>query len=136
MFTEEFGGRDRSRSRDRDREIGRGREGDRDRDRNRATPRVTEDRGRSSDKLPLERSIYRGRIVKIESFGAFVEMEGFRSNGLVHISHIARDRVEDINEVITINQEVYVKVLCFIIFKYSIRITILSIVSFGVYRRS
>ena len=53
----------------------------------------------------------RGKIVKIESFGAFVSIEGFRCQGLVHISQIARDRVEDVSEVVAVDQEVFVKVL-------------------------
>ena len=48
--------------------------------------------------------------MKIESFGAFVEMAGSRFQGLVHISQLAKDRVENINEVVTVNDEVFVKV--------------------------
>jgi predicted RNA-binding protein with RPS1 domain len=61
--------------------------------------------------LPLEGTIYNGKIVKIESFGAFVSLQGYRQQGLVHISQLVRDRVESANEVVTIDQEVYVKVL-------------------------
>ena len=61
--------------------------------------------------LPLEGTIYKGKIVKIESFGAFVALQGYRQQGLVHISQLVRDRVESANEVVTIDQEVYVKVL-------------------------
>lgn len=48
--------------------------------------------------------------MKIEAFGAFVEMAGSRFQGLVHISQIAKDRVENIYEVVTVNDEVFVKV--------------------------
>lgn len=48
--------------------------------------------------------------MKIEAFGAFVEMAGTRFQGLVHISQLAKDRVENINEVVTVNDEVFVKV--------------------------
>lgn len=51
-----------------------------------------------------------GTIMKIEAFGAFVEMAGTRFQGLVHISQLAKDRVENINEVVTVNDEVFVKV--------------------------
>ena len=48
--------------------------------------------------------------MKIEAFGAFVEMAGTRFQGLVHISQLAKDRVENISEVVTVNDEVFVKV--------------------------
>jgi polyribonucleotide nucleotidyltransferase len=51
--------------------------------------------------------------MKIEAFGAFVEMAGTRFQGLVHISQLAKDRVENINDVVTVNDEVFVKVKIF-----------------------
>ena len=41
---------------------------------------------------------------------AFIEIEGFYANGLVHISQLAKDRVEDVADVVNIGQEVFVKV--------------------------
>lgn len=38
-------------------------------------------------------------------------MAGSRFQGLVHISQLAKDRVENIHEVVTVNDEVFVKVL-------------------------
>lgn len=59
-------GRDRDRDRDRDRNGDRDRGRDRDRDR---------DRGRV-DEMPTLFKIYDGKVVRIEQFGAFVELDG------------------------------------------------------------
>jgi ribosomal protein S1 len=40
--------------------------------------------------LPAEGSIERGRVSRIEPYGAFVELEKYRSRGLVHISQIVK----------------------------------------------
>lgn len=50
-----------------------------------------------------------GKVVRIESFGAFVDIGGVE--GLLHVSQISRKRVEDINEVLKVGQDVRVMVL-------------------------
>ena len=45
------------------------------------------------------------------SFGAFVELEGEKTQGLVHISEVSNTYVKDINEFLTVGQEVEVKVI-------------------------
>jgi len=50
-----------------------------------------------------------GKVVRIESFGAFVDIGGVE--GLLHVSNISRKRVEDINEVLKVGQDVRVMVL-------------------------
>ena len=54
--------------------------------------------------------IYTGKVVKIMDFGAFVNFLGSR-DGLVHISELAPRRVEKTADVVTVGQEVKVKVL-------------------------
>lgn len=51
-----------------------------------------------------------GKVTNITNFGAFVDV-GAKQDGLVHISHLANKFVSDPNEVVRLNQEVYVKVL-------------------------
>lgn len=51
-----------------------------------------------------------GKVVQIKEYGAFVELEP-GLDGLVHISEIAHKRVNDINEELTIGQEVNAKIL-------------------------
>ena len=54
--------------------------------------------------------IYNGKVVKIMDFGAFVEiMPG--KDGMVHISQIKDERVEDINKVLKEGDEVTVKLM-------------------------
>jgi polyribonucleotide nucleotidyltransferase len=65
----------------------------------------------TSEPLPRESEIYRGKVVKIEDFGAFVEMEGFRNHGLVHVSQISTTRVESPRDVVSVGEAVFVKVL-------------------------
>jgi len=54
--------------------------------------------------------VYEGKVVKIMDFGAFVRITA-NQDGLVHISQIARHRVEKVSDELTEGQEVRVKVL-------------------------
>ncbi|MBX2806522.1 MAG: polyribonucleotide nucleotidyltransferase [Hyphomicrobiales bacterium] len=56
--------------------------------------------------------IYKGKIVKIVDFGAFVNFYGAR-DGLVHVSQLAQERVKTVKDVVKEGQEVYVKLLGF-----------------------
>jgi polyribonucleotide nucleotidyltransferase len=56
--------------------------------------------------------IYRGKVVKIMDFGAFVNFFGAK-DGLVHISQLAPGRPATVGEVVKEGQEVYVKLLGF-----------------------
>ncbi len=55
-------------------------------------------------------AIYRGKVVKVVEFGAFVNFLGAR-DGLVHISELAPRRVKTVGEVVSEGQEVFVKCL-------------------------
>ena len=55
-------------------------------------------------------SIVTGKVVRLHDFGAFVEI-GPDVSGLVHISEVHRDYVENIHAYLTEGQEVQVKVL-------------------------
>lgn len=52
----------------------------------------------------------RGRVTRIEPFGAFVEL-GPGLEGLVHVSNISRKRVEKVDEVLSVGQEIEALVL-------------------------
>jgi polyribonucleotide nucleotidyltransferase len=56
--------------------------------------------------------IYKGKVVKIMEFGAFVNFFG-KQDGLVHISQLTQGRPETVGEVVKEGQEVYVKLLGF-----------------------
>jgi len=56
--------------------------------------------------------IYKGKVVKIMEFGAFVNFLG-KQDGLVHISELAAKRVEKVGDVVKEGDEVSVKVLGF-----------------------
>ncbi|HBJ9142797.1 TPA: RNA-binding protein S1 [Listeria monocytogenes] len=51
-----------------------------------------------------------GKVTGITNFGAFVELEGGKT-GLVHISEVADNYVKDINDILTVGDEVTVKVM-------------------------
>ncbi len=55
-------------------------------------------------------SIVSGKVINVMPFGAFVSLPDNKS-GLVHISEISKNYVEDINECIKAGDEVKVKVL-------------------------
>jgi predicted RNA-binding protein with RPS1 domain len=54
--------------------------------------------------------VYTGKVVKIERFGAFVEI-GAERPGLIHISELATWRVEEVTEIVKMGDEVEVKVI-------------------------
>jgi len=56
--------------------------------------------------------IYKGKVVKIMDFGAFVNFFGAK-DGLVHISQLTNGRPATVGEVVKEGQEVYVKLLGF-----------------------
>ena len=53
---------------------------------------------------------YVGKVVRITSFGAFVEIAPGR-DGLLHISQIAPERIERVEDVLSMGDEVLVKIL-------------------------
>ena len=61
---------------------------------------------------PEEGQIYKGKVVKIVDFGAFVNFFGKR-DGLVHVSQIENRRLNHPSDVLKEGQEVYVKLLGF-----------------------
>jgi len=56
--------------------------------------------------------IYKGKVVKIMEFGAFVNFFGSK-DGLVHISQLSQGRPETVGEVVKEGQDVFVKLLGF-----------------------
>lgn len=54
--------------------------------------------------------VYEGKVVNLTDFGAFVELEP-GIEGLVHVSHIAKEHVEKPADVLKVNQTVEVKIL-------------------------
>ncbi len=54
--------------------------------------------------------IYKGNVVRIMSFGAFVQILPGK-DGMVHISELSKERVPDVESVVNIGDEVEVKVI-------------------------
>jgi polyribonucleotide nucleotidyltransferase len=54
--------------------------------------------------------IYKGRVVRLMGFGAFVEIAP-KKEGLIRIGHLAEHRVEKVEDVVNIGDEVMVKVI-------------------------
>ncbi len=55
-------------------------------------------------------AIYKGKVVSIKTFGAFVEIAPGK-DGLVHISKLDKSRVEKVEDVVSIGDEIVVKVM-------------------------
>ncbi len=55
-------------------------------------------------------AIYRGKVVRIMNFGAFVEIAPGK-DGLVHISKLDNQRVEKVEDVVNIGDQIVVKVM-------------------------
>ncbi|CBN75014.1 conserved unknown protein [Ectocarpus siliculosus] len=67
--------------------------------------------GRGPEKLPEVFSVHKGEVVKTETFGAFIKLDGYRKHGLVHCSQMASYRVEDVTDVCKVGDTVYAKVI-------------------------
>jgi len=65
---------------------------------------------RSITDEPVVGMTYKGKVVRIVDFGAFVNFFG-NQDGLVHISELAPRRVEKVSDVVKVDDEVFVKVL-------------------------
>ncbi len=59
---------------------------------------------------PEAGQVYEGQVTRIESYGAFVEYLPSKE-GLVHISKLSWDRVNDVNDVLSIGDIVKVKIM-------------------------
>ena len=55
-------------------------------------------------------AIYKGKVVRIMPFGAFVEIAPGK-DGLVHVSQLDKHRVENVEDVVQIGDEIVVKVI-------------------------
>ncbi len=55
-------------------------------------------------------AIYKGKVVRIMNFGAFVEIAPGK-DGLVHISKLDKQRVEKVEDIVSIGDEIVVKVM-------------------------
>jgi polyribonucleotide nucleotidyltransferase len=76
-------------------------------DPSRSRPRATGSRDR---RRAGAGKIYTGKVANIVDFGAFVNFMGGK-DGLVHVSEIKNERVENVRDVLEEGQEVKVKVL-------------------------
>jgi polyribonucleotide nucleotidyltransferase len=54
-------------------------------------------------------AIYKGKVVRLMNFGAFVEIAPGK-DGLVHISKLDKERVEKVEDIVSIGDEIIVKV--------------------------
>ena len=61
---------------------------------------------------PEVNAIYKGKVVKVMDFGVFVNFFGAK-DGLVHVSQLAKERVESPSAVVKEGDEVWVKLLGF-----------------------
>lgn len=55
-------------------------------------------------------SIYKGKVVSIKPFGAFVEIAPGR-DGLVHVSKLDKERVENVEDIVSVGDVIIVKVM-------------------------
>lgn len=55
--------------------------------------------------------MYKARVVRLETYGAFVELEGLSRHALLHVSQMSNVRVNDPSEVVGVGDPVQVKVI-------------------------
>ncbi|CAF0749495.1 unnamed protein product [Didymodactylos carnosus] len=80
---------------------------------NNDSPRQSKQKQMSDE--PEVGTIYDGIVISIMQWGCFVRLEKFRNRteGLVHISNIHKERINNVSDVVTRHQKVKVKVLAY-----------------------
>ncbi|XP_029976600.1 zinc finger CCHC domain-containing protein 17 [Salarias fasciatus] len=63
------------------------------------------------DGLPPLYSIYKGEVVSVQTYGAFVRLPGYRKQGLVHVSEMSATRIESASEIVDVGEQVWIKVI-------------------------
>ncbi len=77
---------------------------------NRSQAEAAESTIRGIIEEPEEGRVYNGKVVKLMEFGAFIEISPGKE-GLCHISKLSKERVNKVEDVLEVNQEVKVKLL-------------------------
>jgi len=63
------------------------------------------------DGVPDLYSILPGEVASVTTYGAFVKVEGYKKQGLVHISEMSACRVESPAEIVDVGEKVWIKVI-------------------------
>lgn len=67
--------------------------------------------GQSSLSSPPLYSVHKGKIRRVAHFGAFVSIPGYDRDGLLHISRLSAERVERVESVVAVGDQVWCKVV-------------------------
>ncbi len=59
-------------------------------------------------RVPIVGDIYEGKVTRVEKFGCFVELWA-GTEGLVHISKLAKERVEKVESIVSVGDQILVK---------------------------
>lgn len=59
----------------------------------------------------FEGSIIRGRVIRIEPYGAFLDYHTHRRPGLLHISQMAPHRVDNVTDIVQLGQQIFCRVV-------------------------
>ncbi|XP_026155414.1 zinc finger CCHC domain-containing protein 17 [Mastacembelus armatus] len=63
------------------------------------------------DGLPPLYNIYKGEVVSVQTYGAFVRLPGYKKQGLVHVSEMSATRVDNPSEIVDVGEQVWIKVI-------------------------
>nr|ACO09077.1 Nucleolar protein of 40 kDa [Osmerus mordax] len=63
------------------------------------------------DGLPTMYGIFKGEVVSVQTYGAFVKLPGYQKQGLVHVSEMSACRVENASEIVDVGEQVWIKVI-------------------------
>ncbi|GAB5359463.1 hypothetical protein AAMO2058_000546300 [Amorphochlora amoebiformis] len=63
------------------------------------------------DAYPTLYTVHQGNVVSIRDFGVFVKLNGYHAQGLVHISQMAKWKVDNPTDIVDVGARVWVKVV-------------------------
>lgn len=67
--------------------------------------------GRGQPYAPPPNTVQKGTVTRIEPYGCFVQLQRYRARGLVHKSQLAAYRVDSVEDAVSLNDTVHVKVV-------------------------
>ncbi|XP_014772935.1 zinc finger CCHC domain-containing protein 17 [Octopus bimaculoides] len=66
---------------------------------------------RDDEEPPKINTIFRGEVASVTNYGVFIQLPGYRKQGLVHKSQMSNSHVDDPSEVLSVRERVYCKVI-------------------------
>ncbi|GAB1608605.1 nucleolar protein of 40 kDa-like [Argonauta hians] len=66
---------------------------------------------RDDEDPPKINTLFRGEVASVTNYGVFIQLPGYRKQGLVHKSQMSNSHIDDPSEMLSVRERVYCKVI-------------------------